>query len=70
MLVCGALARHQGATERDIERELAPVLARYPRESQVTHTVLLEHALPRTAAGDVRRWSIQKEVEKCQPKKK
>jgi long-subunit acyl-CoA synthetase (AMP-forming) len=70
VLVCGALARHQGATERDIERELAPVLARYPRESQVAHTVLLGHALPRTAAGDVRRWSIQKEVEKCQPKKK
>ena len=70
VLVCGALSRHRGATERDIERELAPALARYPRESHIARTVLLGRALPRTAAGDVRRWSIQKEVEKCQPKKK
>lgn len=67
LLVCGTLRRHQGTTAGEISRELAPALTRYPRASQITRTVMLNHALPRTAAGDVRRWSIQEELEQWQP---
>lgn len=70
VLVCGTLAHHPSATAEGIERALAPALARYPRESHIARTVLLGHALPRTAAGDVRRWSIQEELEQWLPKKK
>ena len=70
VLACGTLAHHPGAAAADIERELAPALARYPRESHIARTVLLGHALPRTAAGDVRRWTIQEELEQWLPKKK
>ena len=59
-LVCGQMNRER--TDRDIMAAIEPVMGAYPPGSRVAGIVQLDHALPRTAAGDVERWKVQEEL--------
>lgn len=60
MLACGRLAHAR--EDRAVLAALDAALAEYPRSARITAIVHLDHALPRTAAGDVERWKIQEEL--------
>ena len=60
-LACGQLAC--GRADREVMEALEKALAAYPPASRIGRVVRLGHALPRTAAGDVERWKILKELE-------
>ena len=60
-LVCGRLSRNR--TDRAIMEAIVPVCAAFPPASRIGKIAQLDHALPRTAAGDVERWKIQEELE-------
>lgn len=55
-LVCGTLvhARDDSAIMKAIE----PAMASYPPASRIVRIVRLDHALPRTPAGDIERWKV------------
>lgn len=61
MLVCGKLARERA--DREMMEILDPVMLAYPPGSRIARIVRLEHALPRTVAGDIERWKMQEEME-------
>lgn len=60
-LVCGRFARER--TVDDIFESLKLALEQYPPASRIGRVVQAGHALPRTAAGDIERWKILKELE-------
>ena len=59
-LVCGKLASKQAG---EIMKAIEPAMATYPPGSRIGHIVHIGHALPRTAAGDIERWKLQKELD-------
>ena len=59
-LVCGSLAHDYSDSE--ILKNLETAMADYPPGSRIARVIRIEHALPRTAAGDIERWKIQEEL--------
>ena len=59
-LACGKLEHMRD--DHSIMGLIAPAMAAYPPVSRIARIVRLGHALERTAAGDVERWKIQKEL--------
>ena len=51
-----------GLDREEALRRIAPVMSQLPRGSQVAHVMVLDHELPRTATGKVKRWEIDAEV--------
>jgi len=60
-LVCGQMSCTR--TDQEIADALEPALANWPPASRVGRIVHLGHELPRTSAGDIERWKIQKELQ-------
>ena len=59
-LACGKLATER--TDHGIMEELGSAMAAFPPASRIGRIAQLGHSLPRTAAGDIERWKIQKEL--------
>jgi long-subunit acyl-CoA synthetase (AMP-forming) len=51
-----------GLDREEALRRIAPMMSQLPRGSQVAHVMVLDHKLPRTATGKVKRWEIDAEV--------
>ena len=47
----------------DIEAKLRPLMAEQPRGRQITGVYIINHPLPRTATGKIKRWELQQEME-------
>ena len=60
-LVCGRLAHERSDSE--ILEALDTVMREYPPSSRIGRIGRLDHALPRTAAGDIERWKLQEELQ-------
>ena len=58
-LACGKLA----SGHDEIMKAIEPAMATYPPGSRIGRIVHIGHALPRTAAGDIERWKLQKELD-------
>ena len=52
----------QEFTREEALRRIAPVMSMLARGSQIADVVVLDHKLPRTATGKVRRWEIDAEI--------
>ncbi|MBQ1449725.1 MAG: hypothetical protein IIZ12_02145, partial [Eggerthellaceae bacterium] len=59
-LACGKLASKQAS---EIMKAIEPAMASYPPGSRIGRVVHIGHVLPRTAAGDIERWKLQKELD-------
>ena len=51
------------ADAKDIEAKLRPLMAEQPRGRQITSVYVINHPLPRTATGKIKRWELQQEME-------
>jgi long-subunit acyl-CoA synthetase (AMP-forming) len=51
-----------GLDREEALRRIAPVMNQLPRGSQIANVMVLDHKLPRTATGKVKRWEIDAEV--------
>ena len=51
------------ADAKDIEKKLRPLMAEQPRGRQITAVYVVNHPLPRTATGKIKRWELQQETE-------
>ncbi len=51
------------ADAKDIETKLRPLMAEQPRGRQITGVYVINHPLPRTATGKIKRWELQQEME-------
>ena len=51
------------ADAKDIEKQLRPLMAEQPRGRQITAVYVVNHPLPRTATGKIKRWELQQEPE-------
>lgn len=60
-LVCGKLT--SARTDSEIMKALEPAMATCPPGSRIGRIVKLNHVLPRTAAGEIERWKLQKELD-------
>ena len=58
-LACGKLT----SEHNEIMKEIEPAMATYPPGSRIGRVVHIGHSLPRTAAGDIERWKLQKELD-------
>ena len=58
------MPRTEGADERSILTALTPVNACRSRGQQIRNVLFIDHPLPRTATGKIKRWEIQRELEK------
>lgn len=55
---------YSGAAEAaDIEKQLRPLMASLPRGRQLGGVYVVDHPLPRTATGKIKRWELQQETE-------
>jgi long-subunit acyl-CoA synthetase (AMP-forming) len=57
-------------TKEQIHAKLDALMKTLPHGSQLTDIIRLDHPLARTATGKLKRWEIQKEIEKWSPEKK
>ncbi len=53
-----------GADERELEKKLRPLMERLPRGQQLAGIYIADHPLPRTATGKIKRWELQREMER------
>lgn len=60
VLVCGRLAAAR--SDGEVIEAIAPAMAAQPPGSRIARVVRLNHALQRTAAGDIERWKLQAEL--------
>ena len=51
------------AEAKDIEQKLRPFMASQPRGRQIAGVYVINHPLPRTATGKIKRWELQQEME-------
>ena len=51
------------ADSAELEKKLRPLMAQQPRGRQLAAVFTLDHPLPRTATGKIKRWELQKEME-------
>ena len=51
------------ADAKDIEKQLRALMAEQPRGRQITAVYVVNHPLPRTATGKIKRWELQQETE-------
>ncbi len=51
------------ADAKELEQKLRPLMASQPRGRQITSVYVLDHPLPRTATGKIKRWELQQEME-------
>ena len=58
-----ALVYSGEAEAKDIEMKLRPLMAEQPRGRQITGVYVINHPLPRTATGKIKRWELQQEME-------
>ena len=46
-----------------LEKLLRPLMAGLPRGQQLAGVYVVDHPLPRTATGKIKRWELKQEVE-------
>ena len=51
-----------GMSRQDVLEKIAPAMKKYSRGRQIADVLFIEHKLPRTASGKIRRWQLQKEI--------
>lgn len=56
--------------EEKIKQKLEPLMKSQTRSHQLSSIISLHHSLPRTAAGKIKHWEIQKEIEELWSKEK
>lgn len=54
---------HSDMPEKAVLDAIEPFLKTQPRGSRISEVIVLNHALPRTETGKIRRWEIEKEIQ-------
>ena len=52
-----------GGDAKELEKRLRPLMASQPRGRQLAGVYVVNHPLPRTATGKIKRWELQQETE-------
>ncbi len=61
---------HSDMTEKEILDAVSPFMNTQPRGSRISEVIILNHAMPKTETGKIRRWELEKEIQSWSQEKR